>query len=152
MEQDYEILVDELDEQACWQLLTRAGFGRVGFVEDDGVVVLPVNSAVREQCIIFRTGEGTSLAAAGDGSVVAFEADHTDRVAESGWSVLVRGRLWDVTDRPEVATWSAVLVRPWAPGPRERWMRIEPTRVTGRTIQRHRNLPPGVRTNAPSAR
>jgi nitroimidazol reductase NimA-like FMN-containing flavoprotein (pyridoxamine 5'-phosphate oxidase superfamily) len=145
MEQEYDIRVDELDERTCWQLLTRAGFGRVGFVEDAGVVVLPVNSAVRDQRIIFRTAVGTSLAAAGDGSVVAFEADHTDRVAESGWSVLVQGQLWDVTDRPEVATWSTVLVRPWAPGPRDRWMRIDPTRVTGRMIQRHRNLPSGVR-------
>jgi nitroimidazol reductase NimA-like FMN-containing flavoprotein (pyridoxamine 5'-phosphate oxidase superfamily) len=145
MEQEYDIRVDELDERTCWQLLTRAGFGRVGFVEDAGIVVLPVNSAVRDQRIIFRTAVGTSLAAAGDGSVVAFEADHTDRVAESGWSVLVQGQLWDVTDRPEVATWSTVLVRPWAPGPRDRWMRIDPTRVTGRMIQRHRNLPSGVR-------
>jgi nitroimidazol reductase NimA-like FMN-containing flavoprotein (pyridoxamine 5'-phosphate oxidase superfamily) len=148
MEREYEILVEELDEQTCWLLLARAGFGRVGFVQDEAVLVLPVNCAVREQRVIFRTGAGTSLAAAGDGSVVAFEADHTDRVAESGWSVLARGRLWDVTDRPETATWSAVLVRPWAPGTRDRWMMIEPTQVTGRMIQRHRNLPSGVRASS----
>jgi nitroimidazol reductase NimA-like FMN-containing flavoprotein (pyridoxamine 5'-phosphate oxidase superfamily) len=152
MEREYEILVDELDELVCWQLLGRAGFGRVGFVEADGVAVLPVNSAVRDQRIIFRTATGTSLAAAGDGSVVAFEADHTDRVSESGWSVLVRGTLWDVTDRPETTNWSAVLVRPWAPGAHDRWMAIEPTRVTGRAIQRHRILPSAVRPSPGSAR
>jgi nitroimidazol reductase NimA-like FMN-containing flavoprotein (pyridoxamine 5'-phosphate oxidase superfamily) len=140
MNDEYDIVVDELDEETCWRLLARAGFGRVGFVEDDAVVVLPVNSAVRERRVIFRTGEDTSLGRAGRGSVVAFETDHTDRVAESGWSVVVRGHLWDVTDRPETARWHESAVRPWAPGPRARWMMIEPTLVTGRMIQRHRIL------------
>jgi uncharacterized protein len=145
MNDEYDIIVDELDEETCWRLLARAGFGRVGFVKEEAVIVLPVNSAVSDGRVIFRTAGDTSLAAAGDGSVVAFEADHTDRVAESGWSVVVRGRLWDVTDRPETATWNEFAVRPWAPGPRNRWMLIEPTLVTGRMIQRHRNLPLGAR-------
>jgi nitroimidazol reductase NimA-like FMN-containing flavoprotein (pyridoxamine 5'-phosphate oxidase superfamily) len=144
MNDEYEIIVNELDEETCWRLLARAGFGRVGFVKDDAVIVLPVNAAVSDQRVIFRTADETSLAAAGDGSVVAFETDHTDLVAESGWSVVVRGRLWDVTERPETATWHEFAVRPWAPGPRNRWMLIEPTLVTGRMIQRHRNLPAGV--------
>lgn len=141
MNGDYDILVDELDEPTCWRLMVRAGFGRVGFMQGDDLIVLPVNAAVSEQRVIFRTADGTSLAAAGTGSAVAFEADHTDRVAESGWSVLVKGRLWDVTDRPETANWHELAVRPWVPAPRNRWMMIEPTSVTGRMIHRHRNLP-----------
>jgi nitroimidazol reductase NimA-like FMN-containing flavoprotein (pyridoxamine 5'-phosphate oxidase superfamily) len=145
MSDDYEIIADELDEETCWRLIARAGFGRVGFVQDGEVVVLPVNSAVSDERVIFRTAEDSSLAAAGDGAMVAFEADHTDRAAESGWSVVVRGHLWDVTERPEASSWREYAVRPWAPGPRNRWMMIEPTLVTGRTIQRHRNLPAGAR-------
>jgi uncharacterized protein len=144
MGDEYDIIVDELDDASCWRLLERAGFGRVGFCQGDEVVVLPVNAGVMHARVVFRTAAGTSLARAGDGSVVAFEADHTDRVAESGWSVVVRGRLWDVTDRPEVATWHELAVHPWAPPPRDRWMMIEPTMVTGRMIQRHRNMPAGV--------
>jgi nitroimidazol reductase NimA-like FMN-containing flavoprotein (pyridoxamine 5'-phosphate oxidase superfamily) len=145
MDAEYEIIVEELDEQMCWRLIARAGFGRIGFVDDAGVVVLPVNIAVHEHRVIFRTAEHTSLAGCGNGSIVAFEADHTDRVLESGWSVVVRGQLWDVTERAETARWNAYLVRPWAPGPRDRWMMLEPTKVTGRTIHRHRNLPPAAR-------
>jgi nitroimidazol reductase NimA-like FMN-containing flavoprotein (pyridoxamine 5'-phosphate oxidase superfamily) len=144
MAQGYNIIVDELDSATCWRLVQRAGFGRVGFVQGDQVVALPVNAGVMNGRIMFRTASDTSLAQAGTGSVVAFEADHTDRVAESGWSVVVRGRLWDVTDHPEVATWSELAVHPWAPPPTDRWMVIEPTTITGRMIQRHRNLPAGV--------
>lgn len=147
MGHEYDIIVDELDDATCWRLLERAGFGRVGFLQDDQVVVLPVNAGVMNGRVVFRTAADTSLARAGDGSIVAFEADHTDRVAESGWSVVVRGLLWDVTGRAEVAAWDDLAVHPWAPPPRDRWMMIEPTSVTGRMIQRHRSLPAGVRVS-----
>ena len=140
----YDIFVDELDEETCWRLLARAGFGRIGFSHDGVVTILPVNATISERRVVFRTAEGSSLAAAGHGSVVAFEADHTDRVAESGWSILVRGTLWDVTDRPETAGWNELLVRPWVAPPRNVWMVIEPSGVTGRTVRRQRNIqPPG---------
>ena len=145
MDDDYDITVEELDEPTCWRLVARAGFGRVGFVHAGEVMVLPVNAAEWDRRVIFRTAAGTSLALAGTGPVVAFETDHTDRVAESGWSVVVRGRLWDVTHRTETAERHQPLVRPWAPPPRSIWMMIEPTTVTGRMIQRHRHLPPGAR-------
>jgi len=145
MGDEYDIILDELDDATCWRLVERAGFGRVGFLQNDQVVVLPVNAGVMNRRIVFRTVSDSSLAKAGTGSVVAFEADHTDPVAESGWSVVVRGRLWDVTDDPEVDTWSELAVHAWAPPPTDRWMVIDPTIVTGRMVQRHRNLPAGVR-------
>jgi hypothetical protein len=81
------------------------------------------------------------LRAAGNNSLVAFEADHTDRVTETGWSVLVRGRLRDVTDTPTAGAWHELTVRPWLPGPRNRRMLIEPSAVSGRMINRRRLLP-----------
>lgn len=143
---DYDITIEELDESTCWRLASRAGFGRIGFVLDGEVSVLPVNVAVTHGWVVFRTAVGTSLARVPGGTPVAFEADQTDRVAESGWSVLVRGELWDVTDRPETADWHELTVRPWAPPPREVWMAIQPDRVTGRMIHRHRHAAPGSRT------
>lgn len=147
MHDEYDITMDELDEATCWRLATRVGFGRVGFVLDDEIMVHPVNVAVTEGRVVFRTSSGSSLARAGDGSSVAFETDQTDRVAESGWSVLIRGRLRDVTGRPESAAWHQLLVRPWAPPPQEVWMTIEPSAVTGRMIHRHRHLPSGARVS-----
>jgi hypothetical protein len=93
--------------------------------------------------VVFRTGWTSSLASLGAGAHVGFEADHEDHVAESGWSVLVRGRLRDVTDSAESKSWSELAVHPWAPPPRDRWMMIEPSMVTGRIVQRHRRLAPG---------
>ncbi|MGD9700896.1 MAG: pyridoxamine 5'-phosphate oxidase family protein [Acidimicrobiia bacterium] len=142
---EYDIFVDELEEPTCWRLLSRADFGRVGFIHDGELMVLPVNSAVSSHRVVFRTAGGSMLARAGNGSIVVFESDHTDRVAESGWSVLVRGQLWDVTDRPETESWHEFAVRPWAPGPQDRWMAIEPSAISGRMIHRNRHLPPGVR-------
>ena len=144
MNEVYDIHETELGEDLCWRMLARAGFGRVGFVDGDDVVVLPVNVAVSDRRVIFRTRSGSSLAKQA-GCSVGFEADHTDRVSESGWSVVVRGRLVDATDTPEAERWSEFTVHPWAPPPRDRWMMIEPTTVTGRMVERHRRIQPDGR-------
>ncbi len=141
----YDIIVDVLDESTCWRLLSRSWFGRVGFLHSDELMVLPVNAAVSANQVVFRTTDDSMFAQEGNGTKVVFEVDQTDRAAESGWSVLVRGRLWNVTGRPETAALHEVSVHPWAPGPRDRWMTIEPTAISGRRVVRHRALPPGVR-------
>ena len=145
MPDDYDISMSDLDEETCWRLVARAGFGRVAFVDDNfELAVLPVNAGVHDRSVIFRTSSATSLARRGAGSEVTFEADHTDRVAESGWSVVVHGRLWDVTDEA-AADWNELAVRAWAPPPRDRWMKIEPSRVSGRMLERHRRFEAGQR-------
>jgi uncharacterized protein len=147
MSEQFDIKMSELDEDTCWRMLARAAVGRIGFVDGDDVVVLPVNAAVRGGRVIFRTAAGSSLAIRADGAKVAFEADHTDRVAESGWSIVVRGRLWDVTDAPESQSWNDASVHPWAPPPRDRWMMIEPHAVSGRMIERRRVMAAGQRVS-----
>ncbi len=137
-DEQYEILIEELDEAACWRLVSREAFGRIGFVHGGEVMVLPVNAVVMGNRVVFRTADETMVALAGNGSVVAFQSDCADRITETGWSVLVHGRLWDITDAPETASFHKLSVRPWVPGPRNRWMSIEPTAVTGRTIHRNR--------------
>ena len=72
MSEEYEITVDELDTESCWRFLAECRFGRVGFVRDGFVVVLPVNVAISDERVLFRTGNDTSLAAAGAGAMVAF--------------------------------------------------------------------------------
>ena len=133
---EYEIAVDELDEETCWRLVTREAFGRVAFIHDFELWILPVNIAVVAGRVVFRTTDVGMLRAAGDNSMVAFESDHTDRVTQTGWSVLVRGRLRDVTDTPAAGAWHELTVRPWAPGRRDRRMLIEPSAISGRIIHR----------------
>jgi nitroimidazol reductase NimA-like FMN-containing flavoprotein (pyridoxamine 5'-phosphate oxidase superfamily) len=145
MDNDYDIVMDNLSEDTCWRMLARARFGRVAYLDGDEPVALPVNAGVYERQIIFRTAMGSGLARHAEGTKVAFEADHTDPIEQGGWSVLVRGRLWDVTDSAEVEGWKEFDVHPWAPPPRDRWMLIEPTSVTGRAIERHRKVGRGTR-------
>jgi nitroimidazol reductase NimA-like FMN-containing flavoprotein (pyridoxamine 5'-phosphate oxidase superfamily) len=136
----YNVSLEVLDDATCWRLLTRAAFGRVAFFHAGELHVLPVNAAVKAEKVIFRVPDGSLIATAGHGAMVAFESDEIDRSAEIGWSVLVRGALWDVTDTPAATAWDELTVRSWAPGRRGRWMCVEPTSVTGRILNRQRIL------------
>jgi nitroimidazol reductase NimA-like FMN-containing flavoprotein (pyridoxamine 5'-phosphate oxidase superfamily) len=135
---EYVISYDDLLEDVCWGLLSRSSFGRVIFCQDGEPGALPVNCAVSNRTIVFRTSADATFLEFSHGSRIAFEADHTDHIAESGWSVLVRGTLHEVTDAGEIDVLEDLPVHPWAPGTRDRWMRIVPDNVTGRTISRHR--------------
>ena len=60
----------------CLRLLASVPVGRVGFVADGEVVVLPVNHLVDGQDVIFRTAHGSKLSAAEGQDLAAFEADN----------------------------------------------------------------------------
>jgi uncharacterized protein len=142
---DYVVWMDVLDTDVCWRLIARIQFGRVGFVVEGEPGVLPVNCGVLDRQLVFRTGRDTTLGELDAGTTVAFEFDHIDPIAESGWSVLVRGTIWVVDDPDELARLTEFdNLDPWAPGVKDRYMKIVPTKITGRVIGRHRDLPPGV--------
>jgi nitroimidazol reductase NimA-like FMN-containing flavoprotein (pyridoxamine 5'-phosphate oxidase superfamily) len=141
---DFVVHTDVLDDATCWRLLARAWVGRVGFTDGDGPAVLPVNCAVSDGEIVFRTGRETRLYALRSGVRVAFEVDHADRVAEAGWSVLFRGHLWEVTDNAELARLQDIALHPWVEGVKDRWMKIVPSAVTGRITSRHRITTAGI--------
>lgn len=126
----------QLEESICWKRLRDhpSKVGRVAFVNDGLPVVLPVNYRVDGTSVVFRTKPGAKLAAATDGHMLAFEVDDVDIAWQSGWSVLLRGRGEHVTDRAAVARLEELGLRPWAPGAREKWVRIRPTRVEGREL------------------
>ncbi len=99
--------------------------------------VLPVNYAVLDGDVAFRTGVNTVLAAGTDDRTVAFEADEIDDLMESGWSVQVVGRARHVYDQAEVANVFERLSDPWAPGTRPLVVRITPEEITGRRFTKH---------------
>jgi uncharacterized protein len=137
---EFVVDMDELDIEVCWWLIARTRFGRVAFVADGVPAVRPVNCGVLNRQVVFRTGADTALGRMTDGSPVAFEVDQTDQAAESGWSVIVTGHLAPVTDADELARLAEFELHPWAPGARDRWMKVTPTEVTGREVTRHRDL------------
>lgn len=136
-EHQYVVNYDDLEESVCWRLISRVAVGRVGFIYDGEPMVLPVNCVVVDGNIAFRTAGDSMLHDLGDGTRVAFEADHVDPVAESGWSVLVRGSLREVLDNELRDRLVAAGSHPWAPGPKDRWMVVTPTVISGRSITRH---------------
>jgi nitroimidazol reductase NimA-like FMN-containing flavoprotein (pyridoxamine 5'-phosphate oxidase superfamily) len=84
--------------------------------------------------VVFRTEQGTKLQAAARGSRVCFEVDRADEVAHAGWSVIVRGEITEVTDRAELERLRGLPLQAWAPGSRDRYVRILPAVLTGRRI------------------
>lgn len=124
----------ELTEAECRSLLATHGVGRLAVPADTGPLIVPVNYQVVEGAIVFRTAPGTTPAEA-DGHQVAFEVDRIDEAFSEGWSVLVRGPARAVTDREEASRLDEQAhTTPWAGGPRDLWLRIEPVAVTGRRI------------------
>ena len=118
----------------CLDLLEPGGVGRVGFAAADGIMMLPVNFAVTRKTIVFRTAPDTLLAVYADGRV-SFQADHLDEALHAGWSVLVHGHAHKVTDEREVKQLEErTHLEPWAAGSRDVYVRITPTRISGRRV------------------
>jgi nitroimidazol reductase NimA-like FMN-containing flavoprotein (pyridoxamine 5'-phosphate oxidase superfamily) len=67
---------------------------------------------------------------------VAFEIDEFDSEAREGWSVLIQGSAHHVESENERSSALESGVEPWPAGERELFVRIVPTRVTGRRIRR----------------
>jgi hypothetical protein len=59
--------------------------------------------------------------------------DSIDLATRQGWSVLIQGPAHHVTGAGEDAVREAG-VESWAPGPRELFVRIVPSRITGRRV------------------
>ena len=54
--------LEVLPFDSCLRLLAAVSVGRVGFVADGEVVVLPVNFVVDGQYVVFRTASGSKIA------------------------------------------------------------------------------------------
>ena len=117
----------------CLELLAAVPVGRVSFLADGEIVVLPVNHVVDGQDPIFCTARGSKLSAAEGQNLVAFEADGYDERTKSGWSVLVNGRAQAVYEDAEIQRLSRLGLHPWVTAAeRPFWIRIRPTAINGR--------------------
>ena len=115
----------------CWQLVRDSVVGRLAVSVAGSPDIFPVNPIVDHGTIVFRTSAGTKLAAA-KGQAVAFEVDGYDAVTAQAWSVVVKGRAHEIVDVGETLRALQLPLFPWQPGRKPRFVRIEPTTVTGR--------------------
>ena len=64
-----------------------------------------------------------------------------DGATRTGWSVVVRGTLGEVTDPEDLERLRALPLYPWAPGLKARYLRVAPASLTGRRIRIPDELP-----------
>jgi nitroimidazol reductase NimA-like FMN-containing flavoprotein (pyridoxamine 5'-phosphate oxidase superfamily) len=124
-----------MDPDECRHLLATEEVGRLGLIDGATPAIFPVNYVLDGEAVVFRTAPGTKLSE-GPRHQVAFEIDAFDRAERTGWSVLVVGHLEEVTEfeGSMLARVRQLPVEPWAGGDKPHWMRLVPTRVTGRRI------------------
>jgi nitroimidazol reductase NimA-like FMN-containing flavoprotein (pyridoxamine 5'-phosphate oxidase superfamily) len=126
--------MEHLSTETCWELLRATPVGRVVVTVDGDPEVFPVNHVVDGRTVAFRTAPGTKLAGLHRMAATCFEADALDPEHRAGWSVVVKGRVHEVTDRDELHRLGALPLALWTNGVKDHWVRIRPTEVTGRRI------------------
>ena len=77
----------------------------------------PVAYHLDDEEIVFRTKNGSKLAAATRHAVVGFEVDDFDLEARTGWSVLGVGEAYEIVDPARLAALADTHTDPWVPGP-----------------------------------
>ena len=126
----------ELDRAECLRLLAEAAIGRVVFTESALPAAQPVNYLLDDEEVVFRTANGSKLAAATRHHVVAFQVDRIDEAARTGWSVLGVGEAYEVVDPARLAELADRLPPPWVPGQGAHTISIPLQRLTGRRLGR----------------
>lgn len=96
-----EVASEEQEESIppdrCWSLIDRVGVGRIAALDGDQPVVAVVPFAIEHGDIVVGAKAGLGLSGL-FGREVALEVDELDTGAEAGWSVVVRGVAYDITD------------------------------------------------------
>lgn len=128
----------EMRSAECWERIARAPYGRIVTTAAGEIDIFPVNHGVDRFSIVFRTAPGTKLLELTISRQVVFEVDGID--GDEAFSVVVKGEA-DQFDRPaDVAKAEQIGITPWAPGKKDRWVRITARDIQGRAF----TLPPGA--------
>jgi nitroimidazol reductase NimA-like FMN-containing flavoprotein (pyridoxamine 5'-phosphate oxidase superfamily) len=123
---------DRLESSTCWALLRTVQVGRLAVVVDGKPEIFPLNHVVDHGSIVFRTADGTKLAAAVAGRPVAYESDGFDAETSEAWSVVFKGTASEIHDLDDLVAASLLPLEPWQGSPKHRFVRIVPEEVSGR--------------------
>ena len=127
-------VLDDMREQECRQLIEAGGVGRVAFELAGRLSVVPVNFAIHDGSVVFRTAPTTAIGRYGTGPV-AFEIDRIDEGMHEGWSVLISGTARQAGPEESEKLREALTVEPWAGGEREVYIVITPEQVRGHRVR-----------------
>ncbi len=100
---DEDLFLEVLDEAECLALLRTVTIGRVAFTEGALPAIQPVSFRVADGQVVIPTRQGSKVAAASRGAVLAFEVDDLRVADRTGWNVTVVGTSRVISDPREVA-------------------------------------------------
>ncbi|MEI2643123.1 MAG: pyridoxamine 5'-phosphate oxidase family protein [Candidatus Nanopelagicales bacterium] len=124
--------MDVLTDAQCWDLLGANQIGRLATVVGGGVDIFPVNYLVHEGQILFKTAEGSKLAGVMAHHEVAFEIDGYNPDTNEAWSVVMSGLARVLSHDEELDAVEHLPLFPWNLEPKNRYVAIDPTGVSGR--------------------
>ena len=122
-----------LDRSECLHRLGQCGVGRVAFTSDALPTIMPVNYAMLDEDIVFRSSRGSKFDAAMRHSVVAFEVDDVDWFGHGGWSVLAIGPAGPLSEPSDRARVARLPLAHWVSGDVE-LVRIHTDLLSGRLL------------------
>jgi Pyridoxamine 5'-phosphate oxidase len=121
----------ELSPNDCELLLASLDFGRIAVVENGQPLVFPINYKVvildGRLVLAIRTRPDNVIDQVG--RAVCFEIDGVDPGHDSGWSVLVRGVLVELSPDADLDP------HPIVSEGRDAWRVIVPTQISGRRVR-----------------
>lgn len=124
----------DMSAAQCRERIAPGGVGRIAWCAHGRPQICPVNYAVVDGDIVFRTAPYTNLGMQVAGQPVAFEVDEVDHDTQSGWSVVVQADAMVVQDPDEIMWLRRSGPQPWADGQRPLVVRLRPQRMTGRIV------------------
>ena len=130
------VTVEFLSADQCRELLATHDVGRLAVVVGGYPEVFPVNYVLVRDRVVIRTAPGAKLSHARF-ERVCFEVDELDMASRTGWSVLVKGVVHEVSEddrHAEEFDLAAARIRPWAGGAKAHILVVTPVNVTGRRI------------------
>ena len=144
---DGDAWVEYLDADECRQLVAAHPVGRVAVLVHGAPEIFPVNHALVDGTIVFRTDDGTKLRALLEYPRTCFEVDGLDVDRRTGWSVMVKGVAREVTRPAELARLGSLPLLYWGVGPKSHLVAIDASEITGRAVRRPEvERPPHART------
>lgn len=121
-----------LDDDACWRLLESQAVGRLAVAVAGEVELFPVNYIVSDGRIVFKTAQGSKLAALAANARVSFEIDGYSPESGDAWSVVLKGLAHELQRFSEIYSAEDLPLFPWNASPKEFFVRITPREMTGR--------------------
>jgi len=122
-----------LSDLECIGHLRRQRLGRLAVAVESVTEIFPVNYALLDEEVVFRTAPGHKLIGAILERAVSFEVDWAATDGASGWSVLIVGHASRLVYAPMLERAQNLGLRPWAPGDRDYYVKISTERISGRS-------------------